>query len=82
MRETFRVLDAMRATYEVIFVDDCGQDGTSQLIDEIIAAHPDRQLSKIQHETNVGRGGTVTDGIHAAKGTYVGFPGNTGAHGI
>lgn len=73
VRQTFRVLDGMRATSEVIFVDDCSRDRTREIIDRIIAAHPDRALRKIEHAVNVGRGGTVADGIRAARGTFVGF---------
>jgi glycosyltransferase AglD len=73
VRETFRVLDGMRATSEVIFVDDRSGDRTREIIDTIIALHPGRALRKIEHSVNVGRGGTVADGIRAARGRYVGF---------
>jgi glycosyltransferase involved in cell wall biosynthesis len=71
--ETFRVLDALRWTSEVVFVDDHSRDRTAEIIDRIVAAHPDRAISVIRHPQNVGRGGTVTDGIRAARGRYVGF---------
>jgi glycosyltransferase involved in cell wall biosynthesis len=71
--EVFRVLDAMRGTTEVIFVDDSSRDRTPELIDRIILVSPDRTLRKIRHATNIGRGGTVADGIRAARGRYVGF---------
>jgi glycosyltransferase AglD len=73
VRETFRVLDGMRATSELIFVDDRSHDRTREVIDGIIAAHPGRAIRKIEHAVNVGRGGTVADGIRAAAGKYVGF---------
>jgi glycosyltransferase involved in cell wall biosynthesis len=73
MAETFRVLDALRWTSEVVFVDDASRDGTVAIIDRIVAAHPDRALRVIRHPANVGRGGTVTDGIRVARGRYVGF---------
>ena len=71
--ETFRVLDALRWTSEVVFVDDHSRDRTAEIIERIVAAHPDRAISVIRHPQNVGRGGTVTDGIRAARGRYVGF---------
>lgn len=71
--ETFRVLDAMPARCEVIFVDDASQDGTRDAIARIAAAHPDRQIRTIFHDRNVGRGGTVSDGILVANGQIVGF---------
>jgi len=73
MTETFRVLDALRFTSEVVFVDDKSSDRTVEIIDRIIAAHPDRALEKIVHSANVGRGGSVTDGIRVARGRFVGF---------
>jgi glycosyltransferase involved in cell wall biosynthesis len=71
--ETFRVLDALRWTSEVVFVDDHSRDRTVEIIDRIVAAHPGRAITVIRHPQNVGRGGTVTDGIRAARGRYVGF---------
>jgi glycosyltransferase involved in cell wall biosynthesis len=71
--ETLRVIDALRAQTEIIFVDDASRDGTRAVIDRIMAAHPERDLRKIEHPTNVGRGGTVADGIRAARGRLVGY---------
>jgi glycosyltransferase involved in cell wall biosynthesis len=73
MVETFRVLDALRLTAEVIFVDDASRDGTRAVIERIVAANPTREIRTILHERNVGRGGTVADGIRGAKGRLVGF---------
>jgi glycosyltransferase involved in cell wall biosynthesis len=73
MSEVFAVLDMLRLRSEVIFVDDASADTTPIVIDRIIAGHPHRQLRKIEHRTNVGRGGTVADGIRAARGRLVGF---------
>ncbi len=71
--ETLRVLDALRAEYELIFVDDASRDRTLEIIDRLIAANPGRCLRKIAHARNVGRGGTVADGIRASAGRLVGF---------
>jgi glycosyltransferase involved in cell wall biosynthesis len=73
MVDTFRVLDVLRLTAEVIFVDDASRDGTRAAIDRIVAANPARAFRTILHERNVGRGGTVADGIRAARGRLVGF---------
>jgi glycosyltransferase involved in cell wall biosynthesis len=71
--ETFEVLDTLRLSSEVIFVDDFSKDATREIIDRIIAAHPARALTVIKHPQNVGRGGTVADGIRAARGRLVGY---------
>ena len=73
MAETFRVLDAIRWSSEVVFVDDRSADNTLAVIDRIRAAHPDRTIQVIAHPTNVGRGGTVMDGIAAAARTARGI---------
>lgn len=71
--ETFRVLDAMKWTSEIVFVDDRSRDRTVEVIEQIRAANPHRPMQTIVHAENVGRGGTVADGIRAARGTLVGF---------
>ena len=71
--EIFRVLDQLRLVNEVIFVDDASCDRTSAIIDRVLAANPDRDLHKIEHVCNTGRGGAVSDGIRAARGRFVGF---------
>jgi len=73
MAEVFRVLDALRWTSEVIFVDDQSRDGTLAVIHRIMAANPDRRIRLLAHERNVGRGGTVTDGMRIAEGRFLAF---------
>ncbi len=71
--ETLQVLDLLRTSTEIIFVDDASRDRTRELIDRIITANPQRAITKIEHAANVGRGGAVADGIRAARGRLVGF---------
>ena len=71
--EIFQILDALRLNSEVIFVDDASFDGTSGVIDRILRENPKRELRKCEHAQNVGRGCTVSDGIRAARGRFVGF---------
>ena len=59
--------------FEVVFVDDASRDGTRELLKEIVAAHPRLDLRVILHETNRGRGATVTDGFRAARGEIAGY---------
>ena len=71
--EILNILDSTRYEYEIIFVDDCSTDGTRELIERIIRRYPDKRMSRIFHEQNKGRGGTVSDGIRAAEGVVAGF---------
>jgi len=73
VRQTMEILDNTRLSWEMIFVDDCSRDRTRELIDQIIAAHPDKALRRIFHERNTGRGGAVTDGFRAAQGEVAGY---------
>ena len=73
IEETLRVLDLLKLSTEIIFVDDASRDGTRLIIDRIMAAHPNRLMRKIEHPQNVGRGGTVTDGFRAARGDLIGY---------
>lgn len=71
VREILSILEATSYRWELIFIDDCSQDGTSALIEQITAG--DERMSFVQHEKNVGRGGTVTEGFRLARGRVVGF---------
>ncbi len=73
MTEVFAVLDALRWTAEVIFVDDRSRDRTRQVIQQIVEAHPGRAIQVLAHEHNVGRGGTVMDGMRIARGRFLAF---------
>jgi len=59
--------------FEVVFVDDASRDGTPEILDEIVAAHPQLALRVIRHERNRGRGATVADGFRAARGEIAGY---------
>jgi glycosyltransferase involved in cell wall biosynthesis len=58
---------------EVLFVDDVSRDGTREILARLVAAHAGLELRTILHETNRGRGATVTDGFRAARGAVVGY---------
>jgi glycosyltransferase involved in cell wall biosynthesis len=66
-------LDQMKWPYEVIFVDDASRDRTRDILASLVAAHPSLDLRVILHETNRGRGETVTDGFRAARGKLAGY---------
>jgi glycosyltransferase involved in cell wall biosynthesis len=75
LEESIRELEAAmnRTTYkyELIFIDDCSQDNTRELIKKIASANG--HMRYIFHEKNVGRGGTVCEGIREAEGKIAGF---------
>jgi glycosyltransferase involved in cell wall biosynthesis len=59
--------------FEIILVDDVSRDGTRDLLKGIVEAHRDLEVRLILHETNRGRGATVTDGFRAARGEIAGY---------
>ena len=74
VNEMFKVLDMTVLRYEVIFVYDCGQDNTLEIIEKIIKKYGEvKQFKKIIHNKNYGRGKSVRDGIEVSEGDIVGF---------
>jgi len=72
--ETIReTLDGLGRPYEIVFVDDVSRDRTREILREIVAKNPDLSLNVVLHETNKGRGATVTDGFRAARGEIAGY---------
>lgn len=71
--ELVATLDCTRWAYELIFVEDCSTDDTRAVLERVVQKYADRSIQVIYHEKNTGRGRTVTDGIHAARGAVVGF---------
>jgi glycosyltransferase involved in cell wall biosynthesis len=74
VEDLLRVMDRTRYRYEVIFVDDCSQDGTPDLILKIVWQHGDGHILKtLFHAENTGRGGAVMDGFRMAEGAVIGY---------
>jgi glycosyltransferase involved in cell wall biosynthesis len=71
--EIREVLDDFHVPYEILFVDDVSRDRTREVIAEIVRANPDVNVQVLLHETNQGRGATVTDGFRAARGEIAGY---------
>jgi glycosyltransferase involved in cell wall biosynthesis len=59
--------------FEILLVDDLSRDPTREILRRIVESHPHLDLQLILHETNRGRGATVTDGFRAARGAIVGY---------
>lgn len=64
-------LEDTKYKYEVILYDDKSADNTAELISNIAQTFPN--IKCFYHLRNIGRGGTVRDGILKAKGDIVGF---------
>jgi glycosyltransferase involved in cell wall biosynthesis len=71
VRELTATLDATGRSYELIFLDDASRDGTAAIVARLVDGHPHRRA--VYHRTNVGRGGTVSEGFRLARGRIVGF---------
>ena len=53
---------------EIILVDDCSTDGTSAILDRIVAAHPEMRL--IKKPVNEGKGAAIRTAIAHATGDF------------
>lgn len=65
------VLEPLRWSSELIFIDDCSGDRTPEIVRGLVAGSERRHA--VFHEQNVGRGGTVAEGIRMARGAVAGF---------
>ena len=59
--------------FEVLFVDDCGTDGSVRMINDFIAVHPEIPCRLLHHEHNRGLSAARNTGLEAASGEYVLF---------
>lgn len=71
VREIKEIMDITRLNYEIILIDDKSKDKTIEIAKKIVEGNKNFRL--ICHTKNVGRGGTVAEGIKIAKGSIVGF---------
>lgn len=69
--EIITMLELSRYSYEIILIDDKSQDNTAQKIGEIVKKY--KYCKAIFHKANVGRGGTVMEGIFNASSDIVGY---------
>lgn len=53
--------------FEIIVVDDASTDDSQ----DVISSFADARITYLRHERNLGHAATVTDGLRAARGTYV-----------
>ena len=65
-----RVILISNIEKELIVVDDCSTDGSLDEIKRYIAETPDHLITLVQHQTNIGKGGSIRTGIQKANGDY------------
>ncbi|MGA2667580.1 MAG: glycosyltransferase family 2 protein [Ignavibacteria bacterium] len=64
-----KILERIRANYEVIFIDDGSNDGSFQKIKEI--NHLNSRFKCIKFKRNYGKSAALSEGFKASKGDYV-----------
>lgn len=66
-----KVLEGTKYSWEVICINDTSKDDTLENLQKFAEDNPKFKI--LNHEQNVGRGGTVAEGIKISKGRVVGF---------
>lgn len=72
-KRIIKILEATKYQYELIFIDDCSKDQSKKEIRKVRSLYPKKEIKITFHEKNLGRGGTVKEGILEASGEIVGF---------
>lgn len=67
------ILNTTKYKYELIFIDDASLDNSRTEIKRVKNLYPKNTIKTIFHEKNLGRGGTIREGILHATGDIVGF---------
>ena len=69
IRKCSRVLESEKLNGEIVVVEDGSKDSTKEVLENLKKDIP--YLRVIIHETNLGYGKAVSDGIKAARGVYI-----------
>lgn len=67
------VLKRLKKSFEIVIIDDFSKDNTVSIIEQFIRENPSLNIHFVKHKKNIGRGGTVSEGIRIARGEIVGF---------
>ena len=65
------VLGKTKYDFDILLFDDCSNDNTLELIKKICEKND--KVKYLFHKKNIGRGGTVSDGIKDSNSKIVGF---------
>jgi len=71
--EIRRTLESWGQPFELVFVDDASGDSTWSLLERLRERHADLAVRLLRHETNRGRGRSVSDGFRAARAPVAGY---------
>lgn len=71
IKEIKEIMNRTIFEWEAILIDDKSKDRTVEIAKKIVSEN--KNFRFICHKENVGRGGTVSEGIKNAKGSIVGF---------
>lgn len=73
-RSLMSILDQVFDSFEIIIVDDCGNDRSMEIISNLLKSHPKRNHTHIiRHEQNAGLAEARNTAIKNAKGKYIYF---------
>ena len=65
-----KVAATLTDDYEVIVINDCSQDDTAKILDELARLYPER-VRIVHHETNRGYGGALRTGFATARKDFI-----------
>lgn len=71
LKKIVKTLENLKFDWEIICIDDKSKDNTLQTIKNFAAKQ--KNVTVLAHAENIGRGGTVMEGICLSKGKVVGF---------
>ena len=69
MKELYSVCNSLNKNYEIIFVDDCSKDRTSEILNEFVVKDP--RIKVLRFSRNFGHQAALSAGLDVAEGELV-----------